>query len=110
MPADYPGESRRTGSARRRLDPQSRSYLRLFVLHIGILVGLNLPSLVMISSQPRATLSRLMLLFGVTAGALALLAVQQRQRFLSPGLNLWDEAAAFLALGCACSVALGTVS
>lgn len=84
----------------------SRLYLRSFIACVLLLVTFNLPALLLTSVRPEQFLSRMKLIFGLMAWVATILAVQRRQRLLGPSLNYWDEAAAFFALGLACSIAL----
>lgn len=106
---DRVGAPESTHPMKASLDPLSRLHIRSFVTCVLILLAFNLSLLLVASFQPRPILSRMKLIFGVMAWVTTILAARQKQRPLGPSLNLWDEAAAFLALALACSVSLDVI-
>ena len=89
------------------LDPLSSFHVRSFRRGVLILAAFNLPLVFSASFEMETFLSRMRLAFALVGWAAAVIAVRQRQPFMAPSLNLWDEAAGFLALGLGCSLALG---
>ena len=88
------------------LDSASRIYVRSFLTCVLVLLAFNLPGFLLTSMRLEEFLSRMMLFLSVMAGVMMVSALRRGQRLLGPSLNYWDEAAAFYALGLACSVAL----
>ena len=89
--------------AHAKLDPASRLHLRIFALHLGVILVFNLPMIAIDYSQPAMLMARFTRLFALTASLVAMLALVGNHRPSPHSLGLWDEVLALTALSLGCS-------